>query len=283
VTATEGHPDPRIEKILVALDASPHSRAALRAAINLAGRLGSELEGLFVEDALLVSPVGGAFAREVGLHTGRARRLGPGELERQVRAERAWAKRKFQAAAERAHLRGRFAVARGRVAHEVVRRASEADLLILGKRSSSLVIRGRMGSTARAVLAQATSMALLVEADACLGPPTVVVFDGEPGGSKALRTALRVTDPGEELVVLVAGQDADGHRALRDRARSAMDRDPERVRYRRLDRAGIAHLASALEEERCGLLVLPSESPALTPRTLAELLEQLDVPVLVVR
>ncbi len=45
--------EPTIRRILVALDASPHSQAALEAASDLADALKAELVGIFVEDVNL--------------------------------------------------------------------------------------------------------------------------------------------------------------------------------------------------------------------------------------
>ncbi len=47
----------RAERIVVALDASPQSAAALRAAVQLAALLDAEVEGLFVEDVDTALPV----------------------------------------------------------------------------------------------------------------------------------------------------------------------------------------------------------------------------------
>ena len=54
-----------IRRILVALDASRHSLAALEAAAELAARLKAELVGLFVEDIDLLRLAGLPFAREI--------------------------------------------------------------------------------------------------------------------------------------------------------------------------------------------------------------------------
>ena len=43
-----------IRRILVALDTSPHSQAAMEAAIELAARFEAELAGMFVEDVNLL-------------------------------------------------------------------------------------------------------------------------------------------------------------------------------------------------------------------------------------
>jgi len=48
----------KIRRVLVAMDASPHSRAALEAAIELASHFEAELRGLFVEDINMLRAVG---------------------------------------------------------------------------------------------------------------------------------------------------------------------------------------------------------------------------------
>ncbi len=55
-----------IQRILLALDASPQSVAALDTATELAGRLGAELTGLFVEDTDLLRMAALPFAAEIG-------------------------------------------------------------------------------------------------------------------------------------------------------------------------------------------------------------------------
>ncbi|MGB7837261.1 MAG: universal stress protein, partial [Terrimicrobiaceae bacterium] len=54
-----------IRRILVALDASAHSRAALEAACELALGLDAELSGLFVEDINLLRLAQLPFASEI--------------------------------------------------------------------------------------------------------------------------------------------------------------------------------------------------------------------------
>ena len=79
-------PSPRPRHILVALDASPHSVAALMAAAELAALMEAELEGLFVEDINLLRLCGLPFGREIGSYSATARRLDNAGVERQLRA-----------------------------------------------------------------------------------------------------------------------------------------------------------------------------------------------------
>src|SRR5688572_30276475 len=76
-------------RILVALDASTYSLAALRAATELATLLDIDLEGLFVEDINLLYLCGFPFTQEIGSFTAKARRMEDIEVERQLRTQAA--------------------------------------------------------------------------------------------------------------------------------------------------------------------------------------------------
>ncbi len=57
--------EPKKNRILVAIDTSPHGRAALEAAADLAAASSAELCGLFVEDLNLLRLAGLPFAHEI--------------------------------------------------------------------------------------------------------------------------------------------------------------------------------------------------------------------------
>jgi nucleotide-binding universal stress UspA family protein len=80
----------KLKRILVPLDASPHSRAALEAAIQLGASLGAEVSGLYVEDADLLDVCRYPFAMEIGMFSGRQRKLEDAGIERdfQIQADK---------------------------------------------------------------------------------------------------------------------------------------------------------------------------------------------------
>jgi nucleotide-binding universal stress UspA family protein len=98
-----------IRRILVALDASQPSLAALEAAVELATRLKAELLGLFVEDVNLLRLVGLPFAREINLSSAAVRPINGPTLERELKT---WAARGLQilaAAASQARMDWHYA------------------------------------------------------------------------------------------------------------------------------------------------------------------------------
>jgi hypothetical protein len=85
----------------------------LEAAAALAGRIGAELTGLFVEDATLLRFAALPFAREIGLATAARRRTGVDAMERSLQALAREARRVLAGVAERQAVRWSFRVERG--------------------------------------------------------------------------------------------------------------------------------------------------------------------------
>jgi nucleotide-binding universal stress UspA family protein len=274
-----------IERILVALDASPHSLAALEAAVDLAARFQAELSGLFVEDENLLRLAELPFVREIGIFTATRRRIDSEQMERQIRVQSRRVRRVFTMTTERAHVQRSFRVARGAVLSEVLSAAAEADVLVLGQAGWSLLQRGRLGSTVRGILPKQFGLALILKEGTCLGDPLAVVYDGSPVAERALIAAAalrRQPDKDRALIVLLLAEESQSAQTLQSQAASRLaDRDAIAV-YRSLTSANALWLADILQAEGCGMLVLPARSSALQDSVLVELLEHLDLPVLLV-
>ena len=209
----EGHgaPDetgalPIVRRILVALDASAYSHAALAAAVTLATRFQSDVEGLFVEDINLLRLAELPFAREFRFGQAGPRPVASEDVQRGLRARAALLRHEVEELTSEHKLRGSFRVARGAVAGEVLAAAREADLLALGRTGHSLARRARFGSTARAAIANAVSAVLLVQPEMEAGP-VLVFYDGSAAGARALALAAQLAGEANELRILVWGPD----------------------------------------------------------------------------
>src|SRR6516165_5238200 len=168
----EGEAEFVLHRILVALDASTHSMAALAAAVQLAAAMEAELEGLFVEDINLLRLAGLPFAREVR-HTASLEALDSLRMERALKAQAAQAREALAAAARRAQVQWSFRVVRGQVTQEVLAAAAKADLVTLGKQGRSRSPGARLGSTALRVALDAPGALLLVEYGVPAGQPVL--------------------------------------------------------------------------------------------------------------
>jgi nucleotide-binding universal stress UspA family protein len=274
-----------IKRILVALDASPHSLAALEAAVDLAARFQAELAGLFVEDENLIRLAELPFVSEIGIFSATRRRIGSREIERQIRVQRRRVRRTFTATTQRAQIAWSFRVARGKVLSEVLAAASEADVVVLGRAGWSLLRRRRLGSTVRGILPERFGLALIMKEGACLGDPLGVVYDGSPAADRALVIAdalRRQSDHEEPFVVLLLAESSDRVPALQRQAERLLEERGAVARYRRVTGANVLQLADLLHREDCGTLVLPARGPISQDNLLVALLEHLDLPVLLV-
>lgn len=272
-----------IRRILVALDASRHSLAALEAAAEMAAGLKAELQGLFVEDVNLLRAAGSPVAREVRYPFVAAARLDRARMERELRAQAAQARQALVAACERRRIKWSFRVVRGEVTAEVLEAALEADLLSLGKASRPLIRRARLGSTARAAAAQATSSVLLLQRDAGIKPPVTVTYDGSPTARQALRIAVHLARKKGKgyLAVLIVADTSDEEYRLQAETAAWLRRQGLLICYRRLAGASVATLTNKVRSEESGVLVL--NSTLLPPEALQALLDEIDCPVLLVR
>ncbi len=275
---TSGEGAHRIRRILVALDSSADSQAALEASAAMAAALGAELLGLFVEDADLTRVAASPLGAEIDLLSGELRPLAPARLARHFRARATRARQALEREAERWRLRWSFRTTRGRVSAEIL--AADADLITLGTCGHSP--RRGPGSTVQALLAEAVAPVLVSRRGAGFGASVFALDDGSPAARRALALAAelarrhrvpltRVLDPGGEAP-------AEGERQLRQ------ELDAQGVTARTLSLPGLdaARLAAAVASEGCGLLVLPRSGAALGPEAVHQLLRRARCPLLLV-
>jgi len=272
-----------VRRILVALDASPHSVAALEAAAELAARLQAEVLGLYVEDVNLLRLAELPFTKEVCLPTTARRQLGVRDIERQFRAQAARMRRTLARHADRVHVRWSFQVSRGVISRELLIAAGEVDLISLGRAGRS-VGEGGLGSTARVVCAEAPCLTLIMQQGEHLSLPVMVVYDGSLLAQKALAAAtalIRGLD--SHLIVFLLAAKTERAEAMKVQV-SQWLRDRELIaRYHVLAESSVHRLARLTQMERGGTLVVPAESPLLRCEALIELLDKVQVPVLLVR
>ncbi len=276
---SEAEPSPPRARILVALDASAYSLAALEAAVNLARRLEAELVGLFVEDVNLLRLASLPFAREVRLMSARSGSLDSQAMEQAIQRQAARARRALDEAAGRADVKATFRVVRGEVSLAVLEAALEADLLILGRLSRPLTRRRRSGSTAQAAAIRAPKSVLLTRRQAAGDHTIMVTYDGSALGRQALAQAAELARPDSDIaVVLLAAQSETADR-LQTEAGAALTEVANPTLFYRLDPtdlAGLIRLARGAETDL--LIALP-----LADRALRRLLDETECSLLIVR
>ncbi len=277
---------PTIRRIVVALDASPHSEAALEAALQMAARFKAELLGLYVEDVDALRTAQLPFVREVGGYSGRSWPMSPEALERKYRARVRQIRSRFRTRSHRAAVEAAFRVVRDHINRAIRSEAAQADMLIVGRSGWSQISRLRFGSTARFVCcSDVPGMTLILHRGAVLRAPFLVVFDGSLRARKALHAASRLTEIQPlPLEVLLVAEKLDHIQKLRDVTREELEDHDVPIRFHVLSESNVMRLVDAIHRVQGGTLVVPASGGLIQEEeALITLLERVDVPVLLVR
>lgn len=267
------HEAAAVRRILVALDESARSFAALATAGVLAAELDAELAGLFVEDINLQRLSGLPFVREFSLFSGGLKPVSEAEMERAWRREAQLMQRRVAAAAGRLRLRWSFQVARGKVSAEVSTLAASCELLVLGR-----------GTGTSAMALACATYRLAAGEPSPRAAPVLVLFQGLPASVPSLDTGARLARvTGAELVLLIEAGDDDAYRQACADARSASKARGAPARCLCLSRVDGANLIRAARRERAACLVLADRERYLTEVDLRRVLDDIECPIVLTR
>ena len=271
--------EPKIRRILVALDGSDHSLAALEAAVELARGLKSEVEGLFVEDGRLLRMAALPIASECPYPYDTITRLDLARMERALRAQAEQARRALRRTCERYRLQWSFRVLRGEVVGQLLEASEGTDVLSIGMHSRPIVQRDQLGSTAREIVAYTRRPLLLTQRGRSIEAPIVAVHHGADEAHQAVLMASHLAHrTGGYLTVLILADSAQADKRCRTQIASWLRGKRLFLRYQRLGESSAAALAQAAEAQQGGALVL--DLAALPVEELHALLEMVECPVL---
>ncbi len=186
------------ERIVVALDASPYSRAILRTAARLAAALDVPLHGVYVEDVRLLECVSLPFVQEITF-SGNVRPVTPELLAHEMRLLAQQVEGWMREVAETLALAWSFQAVRGEVVRTLLSLVSPRDLLSLGRYGMPVSRQAtRMGSVARAVLETYPGPFLLLHRELRAGDWIVAVLgEGEE--------ELAVLEAAEQIAAIFQG------------------------------------------------------------------------------
>jgi hypothetical protein len=248
----------RFSRVLVALAASAHSRAAVETAIGLAAAVGARLDALFVEDANLVRLAALPFAAETSPLTGTRRTLPLAEIERALRVEAARLERLLAQAAGEARIDWTFQVARGQLLAEATAQAAELTVLPTAR-------PGEPGTSERQRARQ----------------PVGAVFDTSPAARRGLAAATRLAHAlGRDLLILVPDGSAGSQAEREALAWLAAEAIAGRA-------VGLPHapglLRATLRGHPTSMLAVPAPEAAALAMDLAVLAAEMACPLVIVR
>ena len=269
-----------IRRILVALDTSLHSRAALAAAANLAARLEAQLIGVYVEDMNLLRLAQLPFAQEIHYASATPQKLDKDVMEKQLRSQADRAQNDLRQTAEQHALEWSFQVLRGLVAAELLTAAEEADLLVLGRTSRQTMPNYWLGSTARTAIAQHQRPVLLMSSHFNLNQPPLLIYDGSAAALRALPLAVALAREGGCLsVLLIAADEAQAQLWQQTIRQQAADNALQIECHTVLV---IEQLAAVLSQIKVGLIITGQLASPLSQSVIERLFQEGDLPMLIV-
>ena len=247
----------RFQRILVAVDASPESRALLEMAADLAKCFKSPLTGLYVEDEDMLAFAGLPVGREISVIGARVLDLTHQRLQSHFQNQASQVQRALRMAAAARQISHTFAVLQGRPEHEIRNAAEKTDLLAIGPKVGA-ILRPR-GQELRRRFLESSAEGFLVVPDLSITAhdgPVGTIYDGTPDSERAVRMAMRIAQglARQILVALLSGDDktqaAEQH--LKEMAPGQMA--PTTVKV-----DSIASFFETLPSWRPGLVVLPAK------------------------
>jgi nucleotide-binding universal stress UspA family protein len=254
---------PVIRRIAVTLDAFELSVAALEQAARLAGRLGAQLEGIFVEDIDLLQLAELPFLREVRTCSRSVEAMNPARMELEFRVLARRAERLLGEQAARHHVSWSFRIWRGSIDTDLLTAAMEVDVLAL-TRLGAAPARGHAVRPGRSAIA-------------------VLYGDSEPA-ARALETAAGMAAEQQTrlniLLPVAVGTDT---AALRQAVVSRLGGQVAGAQFIQIPDASLPSLLEALAGTDSAALILQRDHELLQTPTLRKCLNSLNCPLLVVR
>ena len=272
-----------IGRVLILLDGSRLSLAALEAAAEIASVRNAEVLGIFVEETNLLRAAGYGFAREVGGSSGLARPLEVAALETRMQTLAEQARRTLQQTMAGRGLVQSLKLCRGRVAEEVLNLMQPDDLVVLGRVGWSCIPGARLGSTARILLRQAPCDVLLwVEPRHQRQSRVVVLLNHDQGANhRAVRVGAELARRSKQpLSVLIRSKPEDDS-ALAEDILTYLQREGIAARVKQVPESSAGAAVIAIQEESATQLVVSRSSSLFADQGAESLLSELNVPITV--
>jgi nucleotide-binding universal stress UspA family protein len=270
-----------IHRILVALDASPQSLAALEVAAEIAERFQAELIGIHVEDTNLLRLAEYPFACEVGHHSATLRELQVPLIEFELRARSKSVERAMSLLSKKTRLRWSLRIARGVIPEQLIAAAQESDLIILGKTGWSR--RRQLGSTARVLAMQPPPRVFILQRSHPARFPVLLAYDGSSASKRAIDTLGIIKSEQNQLMILLLAKNRDSMHRLKSEVQPLIEGIGMQVEYRWMPKIDTQLIPLLVRMRRVNLLILPANSPYLPTDTLLALLNESDCSVLLVQ
>ncbi len=247
-----------IRSMLVAVDGSASSLAALRLAADWAARLEARLEALFVEEEQrfltyeVAASVGGSVVYPLPLP--------PDKLaaeKKKVAEERGAVERAFNEATRKVAGAG-FRSVEGQTNAVLIQAARAADLVVMGKRGQFDPPTARQaGPTTETLIHDALRPVLVVPDEPRMQGPMLIAFDDSKGVHRVLPFAMELAERlGRDTVVLTVDDKEQRARKLQEALKPYLSAHRTSTRFT-IERGSAAQaIARTGETEQAGIVAM---------------------------
>lgn len=270
-----------ISEILVALDSSIHSRAALETAAMVAELMHADLSGIFVREKEWKKISRLPSAQEIDEKTGQISQIVENRVDEQIRNLEKEIREHFDLIAERNKIQSSWKSVEGEVDEKVLEEAKNADLITIGSRGRSYNKRNRLGSAARAIIRECQKPILIMQEGFKIGRVAVALYDGSVKSKKSVKLAATLAERNEsDLIILdLAGNHRDSDERIRDLRNLTQHANIEADQMV-MKNPDIGRFTYLLRKIGSGLLVMPNSPKYIKSRNLEHILESVSCPVL---
>ena len=268
-----------LRKIVVAVDTSAHSQAALKAAVTLAKILGADVRGVFVEDEMWnrISQI--PSTNVINADTGNLLPFENDLLEDHIRILKKRLSQNLESISEESKIKHSLAFTRGKVEDKILEAAQTADLITIGLRGHS-ASRNRLGSSAKKIIQKADKPILVLKEGWHLGRELNVFYDGSPESRKGLDLALNIAEKNKTpLNVMLVDERAKTVEEQNREIKEILGDIAVPVETQVINRKDLGAVLNAVNKRSSGLLIIPKSHPLFTS-SIGLFLNYLNCPVL---
>lgn len=270
-----------LHRILVAVDTSAHSRAALEAAAALAKIMEADIRGLFVQEEHWNRLSRLPTTKVINELTGKTQSLEEESLQRQINDLKIRLRKELKSISKRHEVSHSWQSKEGRVAEQILEAAQDADLITIGLRGRSLLTQKKLGSTAKTLIRRSEKPILILKKELQLGKAITAVYDASAESRKGLLLALSLAEKNNSrLSVLVLNSSQQNADNRNKKVEKMVDNTSISVGVTILKQPRIGQFIHSVNRQKSGLLVLPKHQSFLQNDSLETTLGYLNCPVL---
>jgi nucleotide-binding universal stress UspA family protein len=272
-----------LRNILVAVDTSAHSRAALEAAAALAKITQANIRGIFVQEKRWSQVSRLPSSTAINEWTGELVSLEEDNMQQQVERLKKRLQRQLQAISRQHKIKHSWQTAHGQVSEQILEAAKEADLITIGRRGRSFSGRNKLGSTAKAIIRKADKPILILKEGLRLRDTITVVYNATAQSREGLKMALGIAEKNESKLSILVLNESSQSGSERDKTVEKMVEGAAiPVNITLFQQPSIGQFLNVINYQQSGLLVIPKNQSFLKEKALEITLEHIHCPVLLI-